>query len=366
MIWNSVSDIRTLQVEITSLCQAGCLDCNRWRPENGYQEWLDNPKNTVWKLNSHHHYFNKFYPEQEFSEHIKQFDNLDHVQFCGNVGDPMAHPNISDCVRHILNHIPSCAVDLSTNGAIGNLAQYEQIANLSKKFDVSITFAIDGLEDTNNIYRRGVEWKRLMDRVQHFISLGGRADWMWVDFPHTRHQIDQAEQLSKKLGFEQFEIRSRLSPETYFDQEIIVQSNQPIMRNEYHVEKDLSQSQFENMYSADVVKRSTTNIDAGCKKLTKQNKFYHPCPHLNVDGTLWPCCYTAVGLYSNTNHIRYWWQNLAKKYGEGWNSLYHYSLKEIVANSFYQNDLETSWHTQNPLEKNLICMQHCGQCVNIE
>ena len=85
--------------------------------------------------------------------------------YCGNHGDPMMNPDI----------VKLCdvgkSIELATNGGIGRLEDYEQLA----KNRVYITFGIDGLEDTNHLYRQGVKWDNLMKRVKTFISAGGQA-----------------------------------------------------------------------------------------------------------------------------------------------------------------------------------------------
>lgn len=358
MIWSSVSDIQTLQIEITSLCQAGCIDCNRWRPINGYMEWKQTD-HTEWVLNSDHHHFNRYYDCLAFDSHIGQFTALDYVQFCGNVGDPMAHPHISECCRFVYSHRPNCYIDISTNGAIGTLDQYKELANLSVKDGLTVTFAVDGLEDTNHIYRRGVKWSDLILRIKTFIEHGGKANWQWIDFPHSRHQISQGRKVSEQMGFIAFEVIQRFTKSDNFDQEILYQSNKIPNRSTYHIEPqyldyDLDawhQTQLEELHAKNI------HVDARCKSYDA-SKFYHPCPQLNVDGTVWPCCYTANGVFHASPHIRRWWQQLEKNYGKGWNNLHNHSLQTILNNNFFQTDLEKSW------SNNLICLTHCGKCIN--
>ena len=347
MIWHTPQDIRWLQVEITSLCQAGCIDCNRWRPQD-----------DKWVLNGVHPHFNKYYDYDKFVDHINQFTNLKSLQFCGNVGDPMAHPRIADCVKAVLDVNDNCDIDISTNGAIGTLEQYSRIGQLCNDFNVSITFAIDGLEDTNHIYRRGVSWKDIMTRAKTFISSGGRAQWMWIDFPHSRHQINDAKKLAKDIGFVLFETRQRFTQTEKFDNEIIRQSTQPVIRSEFHSETPQPIAELEQQYMESIEKFVIENykVDPGC--VSKSNKrFHHPCPHLNVDGTLWPCCFTANGHYHINPAIRHWWNELDQKYGLHWNNLNHHPLDDILNTNFFMTDLEDSWQG-----KNLICYQQCGKC----
>lgn len=359
MIWSSVKSIRSVQIEISSLCQAGCIDCNRWRPQGGYAEW-DLNTHADWVLNGDHHWFNAYYDHHQFDQHISQFTDLDHLQFCGNVGDPMTHPHIADCCESVFVHLPHCAVDISTNGAVGTDAQWIRLAKLSVNQPLTVTFAIDGLADTNHIYRRAVKWSDLEHRVRTYIDQGGRAQWKWIKFPHNSHQIDTARQLADEWGFDSFEVGERFTQTDQFDQEIIYQSSQPVQRSRYHQEPvydDHLLAESHRQQLAEYNQRAIT-VDAGCMIQHQPGSFYHPCPHLNVDGTVWPCCYTANGNYHAAPHIRQQWRKWDNEYGQGWNSLHQHSLETIIQHPFFQQDLAESW------SHNLICLEHCGKCIN--
>lgn len=352
MIWETQHDIRWLQIELTSLCQAGCIDCNRWRQQDG-----------KWVSNGFHNHFNKWYDTKVFRSHIGQFTNLRGVSLCGNVGDPMAHPHIGDCVDAIWESNLNCDIDISTNGALGTIKQYELLAQHQEGKKFSISFAIDGLEDTNHIYRRGVIWKDVMKRVETFIQAGGQAVWVWIDFPHTRHQLEQAKKLSKELGFQKFQVRQRFTQTDKFDNEIVEASKQPVLRNQFNIDEVMARRDLEGKYIKQVKQYVDKGyyIDPGCKVMPDQD-FYHPCPHLNVDGTLWPCCYTANGNYHKNLSTRQWWIDIDKRYGENWNNLHNHTVDKILQTDFFTNTLEKSWHKKKLIKKNLICYQNCGKC----
>ena len=72
------------------------------------------------------------------------------------------------------------------------------------KNNIEVRFSIDGLEDTNHLYRQDVEWNKIMDRVKWFIDAGGNAIWKWIPFLHNKHQEEETRALSKELGFKEF------------------------------------------------------------------------------------------------------------------------------------------------------------------
>jgi MoaA/NifB/PqqE/SkfB family radical SAM enzyme len=67
-----------------------------------------------------------------------------------------------------------------------------------------VVFSIDGLEDTNHLYRRNVRWSKVIDNAKAFIDAGGNAHWDMLVFEHNKHQVDEAHQLAKDMGFNWF------------------------------------------------------------------------------------------------------------------------------------------------------------------
>jgi hypothetical protein len=73
------------------------------------------------------------------------------------------------------------------------ILNYEHLSRLN------VVWGIDGLEDTNHLYRQDVEWNKVMDRVKWFIDAGGHATWKWIPFLHNKHQdIIKIERLGKE------------------------------------------------------------------------------------------------------------------------------------------------------------------------
>lgn len=171
--------ITHLHVEASSYCNARCPGCPRnacgYPLEGFYKE--TNLSLADWK------------------RILSDFPDIKEINFCGNHGDAMMNPEIADMVE-----LSKAECSIATNGSIGRLETYKRLAQLGTK----ITFGIDGLEDTNHLYRQGVKWHYLMDRVKHFIDNGGEAHWQFIPFKHNQHQIETAQRLSVELGFKNF------------------------------------------------------------------------------------------------------------------------------------------------------------------
>ncbi len=176
--------ITGFHVEASTHCNARCPGCPR---------------------NIHGFNVKNYFPLQHLSpvryqEIVNQYPELSRVRINGGLGDPMMNPDIVKIVE-----ISDCFVKITTNGSIGTRQTFESLADIG----ANIEFSIDGLEDTNHVYRQDVNWNKLMERVKWFIGAGGKAIWKWVPFRHNIHQLEDAKVLSNELGFVEFEVNAQ-------------------------------------------------------------------------------------------------------------------------------------------------------------
>lgn len=232
---------------------------------------------------------------------------------------------------------------MMTNGGARDEKWWTDLARLAKG-KLSVVFGIDGLEDTNHLYRRHVSWEKLMANCRAYIAAGGDARWKFIIFKHNQHQVDQAKQLSKSLGFSIFEqiVTNRFRKDR-FD---VVDKEGNII---YHLEEpvlDLSQFKSKNPNRKSVTQEWAGNIACYAKK---EKSLY-----VAADGRVYPCC--NVGYHFNdTNSEKF--GSLADLY-----SLYHdnnindLSLSQITSGNFF-GEIEKRW-SNAPLMK---CVNTCGK-----
>ena len=81
---------------------------------------------------------------------------INHVYSSGNYGDPAFNPELVDIYRRFRVLNPNMELIVHTNGGIQRPEWWDKLAKIigPKGF---VTFGIDGLEDTNHIYRRNVK-----------------------------------------------------------------------------------------------------------------------------------------------------------------------------------------------------------------
>lgn len=180
------------QLEITTYCNAACPQCPR--NINGGEV---NPY-----LNLQH--LSREAIDIAFPKELCQ--RLRQVFFCGSYGDPIVHPDFLDILRDFREKNPTLWIYIHTNGGVHNTDWWEKLAQIINH-NGKIDFGIDGLEDTNHLYRRGVSFEKAINNAQAFIKTGGKAQWNYIVYKHNEHQIEQAKLLSEIIGFDKILFR---------------------------------------------------------------------------------------------------------------------------------------------------------------
>ena len=181
------NEIKTIHLEITDKCNAACPMCAR--NINGGE---DNPQlpGTELSLDDVKKIFTPGFVAQ-----------LDRMYMCGNYGDPIVARDTLEVFEYFRNNNAKINLSMHTNGSAKKPEWWARLAEVLRPKG-HVIFGIDGLEDTNHLYRQNTVWNRIMSNAQAFIAAGGRARWDYIVFAHNEHQVEQAERLSEKMGFE--------------------------------------------------------------------------------------------------------------------------------------------------------------------
>ena len=204
--------IRVLHLEPTDVCQASCPLCARETDKNFNK--------------SQKHHLRVDQVVRAFSN--KQIARLDKMFMCGNYGDPAAGAYTLDIYRYFRQINPDIVLGMNTNGGIQNTFWWHGLAQIMTRPLDYCVFSIDGLEDANHVYRKGVNWDKLMANAQAFIAGGGSAHWDMLVYKHNQHQVDTCEQLARDMGFKWF--RAKVSKRGFTDRlEFPVSWQEPVV-----------------------------------------------------------------------------------------------------------------------------------------
>jgi sulfatase maturation enzyme AslB (radical SAM superfamily) len=137
--------------------------------------------------------------------------NLDRMYMCGSFGEPAAAKDCIDIYRYFREVNPSIYLGMNTNGSLRTPKWWAELAIVLGQ-NSYVIWSIDGLEDTNQIYRRDSQWDKIMANATAFIEAGGNAHWDMLVFEHNKHQVDKAEMLARSMGFTLFKTKETLRP----------------------------------------------------------------------------------------------------------------------------------------------------------
>ena len=239
----------------------------------------------------------------------KVLDTLEKIFFCGNVGDPCADKNLLQKIEWIKNLRPDVVIGINTNGSIRNPKWWTDCAKLLTGIYDYVVFSIDGLEDTNHIYRVGVQFKKIMDNAKAYIDAGASAHWDMLVFDHNKHQVQQCKQLAKDMGFTWF--RSK-------------ETDRWDMHNFDH----LKPANEYNYIDYDRINHIQ------CERNVESSTF------VDYKGQEFPCCHIGEVYYSNKERNK---------------DILQYTPKQLMEE--YQKKLDSN----NPF---YVCKRSCGETVN--
>lgn len=181
-------DIKVLHLEPTNVCQAKCPQCARETVGS-----FDSSKNVNISLD----YIVDTLP-------LEFIQGLDKVFMCGSYGDPAANKEVYDIYKYFREVNPSIELGMNTNGGIRDASWWSELGKLFSQGKNYVVFSIDGLKDTNHLYRVNVNFDKVIENARAFIDSGGNALWEMLIFKHNEHQVEECRQLSVEMGFSQF------------------------------------------------------------------------------------------------------------------------------------------------------------------
>jgi len=249
MVKFNLQSVKEIHIEPTSLCNAECPQCAR--NVNGIGL---NPNIKLGSLDL------DFFKNNFDASNI---ENINKIFFCGNVGDPCATPDMLEICSYLKSIKKDLVLGINTNGSLKTKEWFRKLGNIfCGPFDY-VVFSIDGLEDTNHIYRRNTNWKKIIDNAAAYISTGASAHWDMLVFEHNKHQVNQAQSMAKNMMFTWF--RSKQT-----DRWDMYPTTSLLKPAEHYTEI--------NYEHAEIV----------CEKDRDSSVF------IDYTGQVWPCCHMAT------------------------------------------------------------------------
>lgn len=319
----NLDNIKKIELEITSNCNAACPGCAR----------TQNP--DILEIHS----FTLDDLKRLFSEpkHIKDKQ----FKFCGVLGDPAFNKDCVDMVEYLTSFGGYCQI--STNGGVQNTDWWKrlgQISNRTRKVDV--VFCVDGHKETNHIYRVNTVFDVIERNMNAYTTAGGTGTWMYIVFDHNEHELPIAETHAKNLGLK-FATRTGMRNSIHDWVAVVRKKTEgKIIKEEIvitttgekeHSKKDEVIELQKFIEHPDENKKQEVLNSIVCKLVHEGEIF------IAADQTLWPCCFLWDSYFKDKEGIR----NKLKDYGNGWNSLKDKNIDDVLNTEWFNEVLALSW-----------------------
>ena len=343
-------DITTVHLEVTQHCQASCPMCDR--NVNGGQV---NPHLSLDELSLEDckHIFKP--------EFIRQLKTL---YMCGNYGDPIVARDTLEIFRYFRENNPQLWLSMNTNAGARDPAWWNDLANIFGRMG-TVIFSVDGLSDTNHIYRQGVNWPTVERSMKSFIAAGGRARWDFLIFDHNQHQVKEAEGIANELGFEKFVAKKtgRFVTTTSAPKE----SHQAVNRRG---KETAELKKPDEKYQNAALKKQDVIID----KYGSMDGYYDVAPirckvkddgnvYITAEGLVLPCCWTAGRMYKwwhKDPQVEQIWKFINAAGGKDAINAKKQGLSAVFDTGIF-NSIEDSWSVSSCATGKLkVCAMKCG------
>lgn len=367
MIYN-FEDIKAVHLEVTTKCNANCPMCGR----NAFGVVCSGLQLTEISLGG----CKKIFPPALLHQ-------LTDISLCGAYGDPVCAQELLEIIEYMRCSNPDIKIEAYTNGGARSPSWWGKLAQVIGK-NGKVIFGIDGLEDTNHIYRRGTVFTHIIRNAEAFIQAGGRAQWDFIVFKHNEHQVEQARNLSIKLGFETFSIkRSNRFYKVLYEKDPALEyvgeefGKYPVYdftgRKVGHIELPKNPKYWDE---------SLENLKALIKKFGSLDRYFDEVPidckakkyqsiFISATGLVFPCCWA----YHQSNYGTFY--NVTDSLELGVEKILHQiggvdqisakkrPLKDIVEGEFFRQ-IEESWHLQGLKNGRLkLCARSCGTYLDL-
>ena len=260
-------------------------------------------------------------------DHIVNFVGVNSkVSLCGNNGDPIYHSKFLNLCKKFKDN--NCSIHIHTNGSAKTKTWWNKLKNILEKDDC-ITFAIDGLENTNHFYRKNAKWKSIMTAIDTLKNRSFKMIWQFIPFKHNQHQILDAGKLSKKLGFDQF---------------LLLPSDRWLGKKELMPDREFVDQHYETQKEVLINPQYSLNMSPKCLK----NDLPSQSLYIDAEGDFYPCCFMGTH--------RYKYKSLFSPKSKKFN-IKNNTIGEILENSEVKKFFATTKHFDSAHE---CCKIQCG------
>jgi MoaA/NifB/PqqE/SkfB family radical SAM enzyme len=312
-----------IHIEFTSRCNLLCPQCARVKKEKVNPDLpLENMSLEL--------------VEKIFKEMGKK---IEYVHICGNYGDIVAYPHTLEAID-IIQKSGVKYIKIYTNGSAKNTDFWKSLAKKLANNKGQVVFSIDGLDDTNHLYRVNSNFQKIISNAKSFIDAGGTAVWEWLPFLHNENQVEDAIIMAKRLGFSEFILKKN----PRFDS-ITNSEHQTLKPSKKYVHEGVKVQERQIM--GEIQRLTPTMFPIECKYNARKMIF------IDFQGYVLPCCWHGNRYNPDSKTGTNEFQKIMNGYDPKIFNVNYYSVEEILNNNWYKKDMEYTMKILN------TCRKHC-------
>jgi sulfatase maturation enzyme AslB (radical SAM superfamily) len=330
--FNWFESLASLQIEITTHCNARCPGC------------LRNIKGGERDTNFNLQHMDVELWRKLFEEDLKNKKIL-HVHLNGNLGDAGMHPDLIEMIRILNRSHPEVILTIATNGSMRKPSWWSELVDELKILNNHmVQVAIDGIGSNHSVYRKDVDFDKVCANVKAMTANGGKVEIITTLFDHNLHEIDEIALLSKELGCRRHTTRnSYLKYIADIDRvQGITSYNTPVLTKHKVVSWN---NQNKKTFKPVVPVKSFADVECPWYKTNRIQ--------IDAYGTVWPCCWMPSS--SETVDIFDSSKSIMPHTNTDLYSLHKFSLEEILSSTWYTTILPNKIATKQYTVCNTKC-----------
>ena len=311
---------KQVEIELTGRCNASCPGCARVHLK---EKGIPFPQKSL-DTTTLFHRFSKI-----------NLTNLQ-IKLCGVLGDPLLHPQIATVIRWFIDR--GSFVQISTNASLQSEQFWSTLGEWSaRSLRLYLSFAVDGVGETNAIYRVNTDFEKIVANMQSYSRAKGIGQWVFIEFDHNSHQKEEARKMAKSFNLD-FSVRRSTRNVNGYGKIKAQKSPHP----KAHIYKKIVEGQIKQWNPRSIY----------CK-FVHGKEFFLAC-----DGTVWPCCYLWDEYLRRTSFF----SRFKEEFSLGKNSIYQNDFSTIFQQDFYTS-LPELWEAQGGKSDKFSkrCYISCGE-----
>lgn len=335
-------NVEEVHYDITNLCNAACPQCVRTNPRTG------KPYKYISKGEMSLEDFKKASP-------VEFLASLKFIYFCGNYGDPIVANDLLPILEYCWQANPKLSIKVHSNCSLRNEQWWTNFATLVNNKKFMLIASIDGAsQQTQEHYRVGTDYNKIVNNLKLFISLGGIVEWRFIVFKHNEHEVETAKEFARSIGCVNF--RSYRSNRAFNKDNKFYYRNKG-ERKMLEPATVVTDVKFLDKKTIEFHKLSQTTSHIECVANKTKSIF------IDFEGNVLPCCHYGIRLYTlkqgardvNGDQLVY---DILNSFGpDNFNSLLHGFDVALENCGKFLVELESYWSKETPF----VCKMICGK-----